>query len=159
MKQAYIAILLLTTCAAQADDVVKRLYKDFAWEAFLDNDKTGEYLYYQKPRILSRFFTGGLAGLIHNDALCAAKHGMCRLDFNMIFPSQDPNVTDLTIKREGRSTHVHYKSSGQDVDMEFRLKRTKNGKRIDDILYKDMSDLTLRQVMDKQALNGEAEYH
>lgn len=141
-----VILLFLMTNAVNAQDIVTQLYKNFAWEAFLDNDHLDDYLYNQKPKVLERYFTKELAELIRKDSECASKHGICRLDFNMLFSSQDPSVTDMTIKRVNNVSHVQYKSSGQTISMDFVLANTKQGELISDIIYINMDNLTLKDI-------------
>jgi hypothetical protein len=87
--------------AEPPDGVVRRLYRDFAWEAvFSDNDADRKWvgLLQQPRRVLQRYFTPKLAGLLVNDARCARKSGeICRIDFLPIWASQDPGATDLVV--------------------------------------------------------------
>lgn len=85
--------------AEQETVVVAKLYKDFAWQAMASQaDLFGEDLAHQRKATLENYFAPALADLLIKDAACQVKHqGICNLDFDMLFGSQDPRVTDLDV--------------------------------------------------------------
>jgi hypothetical protein len=86
---------------------VAAMYHDFAWQALSSDSKAfGRSLASQSARTLSQYFEPRLAKLIADDAACKRRtQKLCKLDFDILFDSQDPRVTDLSIE-EGPSNTV-----------------------------------------------------
>ena len=88
--------------AAKTDNeaaVVTKLYKDFAWQAVASQaDLFGDDLSHQRKETLEKYFSPALADLLVKDAACQTRsQGICNLDFDLLFDSQDPRVTDLNV--------------------------------------------------------------
>ena len=79
--------------------VVAQLYRDFAWEAVIDDPEwKGHSLLDQSRQTLERYFDQNVARLIFSDRECAAKtQEICKLDFSPIWASQDPGATEMKI--------------------------------------------------------------
>ncbi len=88
--------------AAKADPetaVVAKLYEDFAWQAMTGQpDLFGQDVSHLNRRALEQYFAPALADLLLQNAACEVKYqGICNLDFDLLFASQDPLVSDLEI--------------------------------------------------------------
>lgn len=145
------AVVVLTgTCyAAQARTpqvaLVAKLYKDFAFEAVLDEPSLGVGFLDSPRDVLLSYLTPSLAELIFKDRKCVADtHEICNLDFMPLWDSQDaagaavrflPMSTNDKVKVELRY------GSGTRTLIYF-LKHTKRGWRIQNIAYeKDRASL------------------
>ncbi len=90
-----------------------------------------------KPRAPSQ---PGPAALILQDRACAARtHGICRLDFDPLWASQDPDGAHGVKVQSPDSLNVvrvalRY-TNGYEVALGYRMSRTKEGWRIADIDY------------------------
>lgn len=119
-------------------DVVVKLYRDFAWEAVLRSGEGG--LAEQPEAVLQRYFTPHLAALLVRDAACTVRtREICRLDFGLLWGSQDPSATDMSIVADqvpGMVT-VQYlvPPTRERMALHFRLVQTRAGWRVADIAY------------------------
>lgn len=77
-------------------ELVRKLYRNFAWEAVLFPEP-GETLAEQPRGVLKDYFEGSLASLLADDAACARKGSVCRLDVDPLFGTRDPVVHDLEV--------------------------------------------------------------
>jgi hypothetical protein len=118
---------------------VRRLYRDFAWEAVFSDPDVGKWVgLLQQPRsVLCRYFTPKLAELLVDDARCARKtRGICRIDFLPMWASQDPGATDLVVSPAVRGivdVGFTYPGNGEQFKLRYSLVRTAPGWRIADI--------------------------
>jgi hypothetical protein len=126
--------------AEAPDGVVRRLYREFAWEAVFSDpvvDHKWVGLLQQPPAVLERYFTPRLAHLLAKDADCARRSGeICRIDFLPIWASQDPGATDLMVSPAiGGVVQVGFKypGNGKAVTLRYSLVRAVSGWRIADI--------------------------
>ncbi|MEX8502677.1 MAG: hypothetical protein AB3X41_06510 [Leptothrix ochracea] len=136
--------------------LVYRLYKDYAWEAifYSSNDvkkHLGNRLVLQSKDELSKYFDDDLLLLLMGESDCVRKNvgELCRLEFNPIFSSQDPMVSDLTIKPVGlKKVEVTYKypSNNQKITINYLMKQTKSGWLISDIEYV-MYNTSLKKIL------------
>jgi hypothetical protein len=142
------------TMPAQASPVtvVAQLYRDFAWEAIVDEPKSRDDALLAQPRIvLARYFDDTLTALILNDRSCAAKtHGICRLDFSPIWASQDPGASELRIAATKDPTVVavrfRYPATGAMIQLSYRMSQTRSGWRVHDIV--DSPGRSLRAILE-----------
>ncbi|MFC3471829.1 YbjP/YqhG family protein [Massilia oculi] len=85
------------------------------------------------------------------DRQCAAKAGgICNLDFDPIFASQDPAAVDLSIRSMPNdivAVEFTYPAHGERVKLEYRLAKNEGAWRIGDIRYPGMSDTSLKQLL------------
>lgn len=152
-------VLAVDTKSTRAHDavaVVAKLYHDYGWETFAPAsgpgaDVFGRPLAEQPKEILSRYFDTPLASAIANDAECVARNGgICHLDFDILFASQDPGASDLgfSITAPDRVVATFtYPSNGEKITIEFRVVQTSAGPRIDDVIYRSLSDASLRRLL------------
>jgi len=133
-----------TAAAAKADTeagVVAKLYKDFAWQAMATQwDLFGNNIVHQNRSTLERYFTPALADLLVKDVACQIKYqGICNVDVDILFDSQDPRVTDLEVApiAPGRVA-VAFKDPTNDevTKIEFVVTRIAGKWKIADIIYK-----------------------
>lgn len=120
--------------------VVAKLYKDFAWQAMAGQpDLFGEDVSHLDKRGLKQYFAPALADLLLKNAACEVKYqGICNLDFDLLFASQDPRVTDLEITavRPGMVSVVFTDpTSDNKTKIDFKMMRIGGVPRIADIIY------------------------
>jgi len=164
---AHLAMLtgLCIACPAMAEPannqaetqagVVARLYKDFAWQAVFSVQKTWLPIASQPRPVLEKYFDDELTALLMAEQQCLArrKGELCRIDFDLIFASQDPAAADLTVKQKGRETvsvEFVYPSSNEKIRVEYRLRQTPKGWRISDMRYSNMPGITVKQLLRKK---------
>jgi hypothetical protein len=147
-----------TTLAATSGNeagVVVKLYKDFAWQAVASqHDLFGEDLSHQNKTALEKYFAPTLADLLVKDAACQLRsQGICNLDFDLLFDSQDPRVTDLDVKTTspGRVSVV-YKDPVDDktTRVDFEVVRLGGVWKITDIVYRRPNKISLKQVLSQK---------
>jgi hypothetical protein len=145
--------------AAKVDDeaaVVAKLYKDFAWQAMASHaDLFGDDLSHQDKATLEKYFSPALADLLVKDAACQTRHqGICNLDFDLLFDSQDPRVTDLSVTTTspGRVSVV-YKDPVDEKKMQidFEVARVGEAWKITDVIYKRPDRMSLRRILSRKA--------
>lgn len=145
--------------AGNGAGTVARLYKDFAWQALVSPGSAPEAVKVfgqavsDRPRaVLNRYFDPSLARLLAKDNACVRKtREVCNLDFDPIFGSQDPAVTDLTIKaiRPGQvQVEFKYPSTEQLIRLDYRLRMVGGRWRIADIAYPTIGPRSLRAVLE-----------
>jgi hypothetical protein len=126
---------------------VTRLYKDYAWEAVIEEPIVPGSLLEQPRSVLARYFDDTLTAALLTDRACAAKaHGICNLDFDPIWASQDPDgATSLRVTATPDSNVVAvsyvYAPNGSPHSLSYHLRKTPRGWRIHDIVYPDGTSL------------------
>jgi hypothetical protein len=147
-----------TVLAAKAGGeavVVAKLYKDFAWQAVASQtDLFGEDLSHQSKSTLNKYFAPALADLLVKDAACQMKsQGICNLDFDLLFDSQDPRVTDLDVSTTspGKVTVV-YKDPVDDKAkrIDFAVARVAGAWKITDVIYNRPEQVSLKRVLSRK---------
>lgn len=144
-----------TAFAAKADNeaaVVARLYKDFAWQAVASRTELfGEDVSHQSKATLEKYFAPTLADLLVKDAACQIRsQGICNLDFDLLFDSQDPRVTDLDVSTAlPGKVAVVYKDpvDGTTTRIDFDVARVAGIWKIADIVYRRPEKVSLKQVL------------
>jgi hypothetical protein len=128
--------------------VVAQLYRDFAWEALIDEPRWPGHSLVEQPRnVLARYFDDTLTNLLLADRACAARvDGECNnLDFDPIWASQDPSAANMTITPTADSAIVAvkyvYSPNRVYIELSFRMSRTRFGWRVHDIVYADGTSL------------------
>jgi hypothetical protein len=132
--------------------VVARLYKDFAWQAIGGQPELfGEVLSYQSKSVLVRYFDPVVTSLLLQDANCQVKSaGICHLDFDPIFASQDPSVADLEIGEASAGViPVTFKNPANDqkTKLDFKVVMISGKWKIADIVYGNMDGVSLKQIL------------
>lgn len=126
--------------APGAVSIVAQLYRDFAWEAVVEEPHWHGHELVDQPRaVLLRYFDERLTNLLLADRACNARtHGICKLDFLFMWDSQDPAATELKVLPTSDSGVVRvtfrYPNGGKSVYLKYKLVRTASGWRIDDIV-------------------------
>lgn len=155
IRRIIFVLLAVCTSAAYAEpdtqsgaiQVVAQLYRDFAWEAIIDEPEwVGHDLLDQPRLVLERYFDHDLATLILQDRQCATRtHEICRLDFSPIWASQDPGASEIKIVADVRpdivSVKFRYPSDGTKIKLSYQMVETNIGWRIADIRYSSGSTL------------------
>lgn len=144
-----------TAAAAQADTqagVVAKLYKDFAWQAIAgQQDLFGEDIGHQSRSTLEKYFAPALADLLVKDVACQVKsQGICNLDVDLLFDSQDPRVTDLEIATiaPGRVAVVFKDPTNEETTkIEFKVVQVAGTWKIADIIYSKSGHWSLKKVL------------
>lgn len=132
--------------------LVAHLYKDFGWQAFaVQHDLFGNGVAQQSRDVLGRYFNADLVRLISEDAVCQARErGLCRLDFDILFDSQDPVVTDLELKTlAAGKVQVRFRNpvNGETSVIEYKLTRAEGQWRIVDVAYGLQGERTLKRTL------------
>ena len=135
--------------------VVARLYKDFAWQAIASQPNLfGEGLAHQRKATLEKYFSPALAELLVRDAACQVKsQGICNLDFDLLFDSQDPRVTDLNVETvTSGKVSVAFKDPVTDEQkrIAFHLSQVAGKWKIADIVYGKDGQLSLLKVLSRR---------
>jgi hypothetical protein len=144
-----------TTSAAQAASeamVVAKLYRDYAWQAIATQPALfGESLAGENKTKLENYFTPELAKLLVEDFACQIRaKGICNLDFDLLFDSQDPRVADLTVETtQPGNVRVEFTDpvSNKKTRIEFRVANVTGKWRIADIMYTEHPQQSLRSIL------------
>ena len=146
------------TAAGAAENetaVVARLYRDFAWQAMASqNELFGADITHRNKADLERYFSPALANLLLRDAACAVRYaGICNLEVDLLFDSQDPRVTDLEVARTapGKVT-VTFKDPVDDrtTRIDFDVVRAAGKWKIADMIYHDPDALSLKLLLSRK---------
>lgn len=148
--------------AAQAEPeakVVARLYKDYAWQAFANQpDLFGEGLTGASRTRLEEYFAPTLAHLLADDAACQIRtKELCSLDFDPLFNSQDPRVTDLNVEALSLGkVRVQFKDPVTDAStrIDFLLEKVKGKWRIYNVIYIAPEQLSLKDALSRSLPKG-----
>jgi hypothetical protein len=144
-----------TVLAAKVDNeavVVAKLYKDFAWQAVASQgDLFGDDLSHQSKSTLEKYFAPALANLLVKDAACQKRfQDICNLDFDLLFDSQDPRVTDLDVSTTSPGkVSVVYKDpvDGKATRIDFDVARVAGIWKITDVVYHRPEQVSLKRVL------------
>ena len=141
--------------------VVAKLYKDFAWQAVASQaDLFGDDLSHQNKATLERYFTPELADLLVRDAACQVRYqGICNLDFDLLFDSQDPRVTDLEVETTSPGhVSVVYKDpvDARKTRIDFEVARAAGAWKIKDVIYRGPDKVSLKAVLSRTVPKLEA---
>jgi hypothetical protein len=121
--------------------VVASLYRNYAWEAVIDEPgDVGIGLFQQTASELARYFDPALTNLITKDRECAVRaRGMCRLDFLPIWDSQDPIGATVKITKGASPNEVSvallHPAGPTREPLTYVLTKTSAGWRIADIRF------------------------
>jgi hypothetical protein len=139
-------------------EVVYRLYKDFAWQAVLLSPNAPPKVFVpieSQPRpVLERYFHAELSSLLISDNRCRLAKGLCNLDFDPIFASQDPGAFDLNVQllvSGNVAVQFTYPGNGQKIRLEYKVKPSAKGWRITDIIYTSNGGSSLKQILQQNA--------
>ncbi len=149
------ALVTGQVCSAAPNGVlapVATMYRTFAWEALSnDVDLFGNGLTSQPASTLSKYFEPGLAKMIADDAACQRrKQAFCKLDFDILFDSQDPRIVDLSIAERSPSTvEVRFKDplTAKETLITYTVGRLGSGWRITDVVYVKEGQYSLRALL------------
>jgi hypothetical protein len=132
--------------------VVATLYRDYAWQAMATQwDLFGPGLADENRTKLETYFTPELAKLLVQDLACKVREqGICNLDFDLLFDSQDPRVGDLTVETtQPGKVRVEFTDpvSNKKTRIEFRIANVTGKWRIADIMYTEHPQQSLRSIL------------
>jgi hypothetical protein len=147
-----------TAVAAKAETetgVVARLCKDFAWQGIGGQPNLfGDDITHQSRATLEKYFTPGLAGLLIKNAACEVKEqGICNLEVDILFDSQDPRVTDLEVSRvlPGRVAVVFTDPvNDEKTKIEFKVAQVAGKWKIADIIYSRDGESSLKDALSRK---------
>lgn len=123
-----------------AVDTVRRLYRDFAWEAVLETSAGRSFVDQPQQRLRS-YLSAGLSAALRAERACVARRGeICALDFAPLWGSQDPVAIDLRISAvAGAPSRVlvsfNAVNESHRRELVLHLRRESVGWRVDDIEY------------------------
>ncbi|WP_198117628.1 DUF3828 domain-containing protein [Massilia rhizosphaerae] len=145
----------LATKADSEAVVVAKLYKDFAWQAVASQaDLFGDDLSHQGKATLEKYFAPALADLLVKDAACQTRYqGICNLDFDLLFDSQDPRVTDLDVTTTSPGVvSVVYTDpvDAKKTQIDFEVARVGGLWKITDVIYRRTDKVSLKQVLSRK---------
>jgi hypothetical protein len=137
---------------ASLEKLVASIYKEYAWTVLfgVETRLDSAIPLSQEPQAkLKKIFTDDLAIAISTDERCAKKtRGICLLDFDILFASQDPAARDLSIKsiKEHTVEVCFIEQSDSRRCVEFVGVKEAKGVRIRDIKYKNIGS-SLRAIL------------
>ena len=121
--------------------LVAMLYKDFSFEATIDQPVLDQYLLVNQHKdALLKYFHPELVRLIVRDRTCEeTTHEICRIDFALIWGNQDPTgrvVQILTGPVENTVlVKIRYANEANSEQLLYKVVNTNSGWRITDISY------------------------
>ncbi|MES2821600.1 MAG: hypothetical protein V4812_21710 [Pseudomonadota bacterium] len=141
-----LAILFFSTVTycAETDprvDLVVDLYKEYAWEAVIEEPMDGTTIHLAPVTTLRHFFTEELSQLIVADREYMARtHEIGRIDFALLWASQDPDATRLKIRSSSSPDEVEVSytspSNRSEIRIIYEVSLLSSGEaRISDIRY------------------------
>ena len=139
-RAALFLALTVVSCAHATEDarlaVVQRLYQDYAWETESEIYKRTPF-FSDKSSVLRKYLTQSLSRLVIDDQQCTERiGGICNLDFDPMWNSQDPEGAKFRVVGIGpnNSVAVEIAYPGQRaVTLAFDVVNTEAGWRINDI--------------------------
>ncbi len=146
MKLRDLAMLLVVSLAfpAGASDlgrVVTGLYKDYAWSAVFGAELSSKMksINTEDEKVLRKYFSAPLAKAIADDSRCTAKSGeLCKLDYDILFDSQDPAISDLNVVDCGKEcVKVCFQERDKKKCITIAGRGEKGAARITDLVYED----------------------
>lgn len=135
--------------------LVSDLYARYAWVAIFSITPAPNAVPLAKAKSaeLQTIFVPDLAKAIWDDAQCAEKRGeICTLDFDILFDSQDPSASDLTVKSDahGSEALACFKvAEGASKCLTFVGADIRGSTRVADIVYPGQR--SLRQLLGLEA--------
>ncbi len=115
------------------------MYQQIAWQAVLESGGTGTGLLELPADRLSRHFDPALASLISRHQRCQAKaQGICALDFDPFWDSQDPLGTTVSVAPGTKENEVKVQlrnGAGKPRSLTYLMAPAPGGWRIADIRF------------------------
>jgi hypothetical protein len=158
LHRAFLLALALLPSAANAQatpvDVVRKLYADYAWETRDSEVGTRLPLFADSAAVLQRYLDRPLLRASLADQACEARTaGVCNLDFDPMWDSQDPGGATVTIAATKDpvivQARIRYPNDRALHVVTYRLRRTPDGWRIADMSnpkWRSLLELLRRQV-------------
>lgn len=134
-----------------AADLVRQLYLTYAWETQDSTSTAGTPLFAASPTAMRAFLDSSLVAAVMADRACQKRSdGICNLDFDPIWASQDPaGATSKVLSTPDPAVvrvELRYPSEPQPIVITYRLRPTRAGWRIIDMGTKDWPSLK-RQLL------------
>lgn len=132
-------------------DLVVKLYKRFAYTSAIQSPMD-EPVFADMPRaVLQTYLTPQLVQFVLGDRQCRVASGLiCKLDFDLLFGSQDPvgSYVDIlpTADSDKVKVEVHGAGGAPSTALVYSLTLTDQGWRIRDIAYPDRES-SLQQIL------------
>ena len=159
--QALLAALLLFLCSNAAtaaspmptERLINGLYKEFgcpgpsvsAPKCDTPEADRRKAVVEQSRAVLGKYFEASLVTLLVKERQCVTRtQEICNLDFDLLYASQDPDATDLSIKTAATNQVIvsfRYPSSGERITIQYLLAPTRKGPRITDVIYPNKTSL------------------
>lgn len=124
---------------------------------------SGPFFQTKNRAVVDKFFTKEFANLIWNDAV-KTNGEVGAIDFDPLYGSQDPEVTDFEIMATGWGgddkfgsddkavVQVTFKIGGEEQMVSYQFLQGKNGQwKIDDIRYRNQDNLLLKDLLSNAA--------
>lgn len=140
----FLGMILAPLSAADrtaAEQLVEKLYREFAWEAVMSGPGFRQPGLIDQPKsVLEQFFTPEITGLLLKDRAEAAAAGeVGRIDFLPLWASQDPSAADLQIAAGSKPNTVDVsflpRGTENPTKLVFIVADAPAGARIADIVY------------------------
>lgn len=167
-RMVVLTAMLLTSqvCPAAPNNIlapVAAMYRNFAWEALTnDSELFGSGLVNQPATVLSRYFDPQLSKMIADDAACQRRtESFCKIDFDILFDSQEPRIVDLTIASGAPGTvDVRFKDPVTDKQtlITYTVARQTAGWRISDVTYTRDGRRPLRALLAVPLSRGNSQH-
>lgn len=169
MKRLLLILVLASSPALWADSdeqhagvgVVAKLYRDYAWEALMEDAGSATLLVEAEREVLEQYFTAHLAALIVADRECTERmQGICALGFAPLWDSQDPRASALTVRAGAGADRVEvsylFVGTGERIEISHVLSESEPGLwRIADIEYREGDSLVERFAQSQEWLSDE----
>ncbi|MCX6060706.1 MAG: hypothetical protein NT103_00420 [Campylobacterales bacterium] len=142
-KILFFSILFVSLLNLHANDqenipLLKQLYKAFPATGGLNDQLISE----QKKVILDKYFDKQLSSLIARDNLCKQRtQEICKLDFDPIYASQDPEIKNITyvVDKDYVDVYLFYVGIKKPIKVIYSFNKETN--KINNILYQDGTSL------------------
>lgn len=137
-----LVLLSFNACSSETDqgklNAIKSLYSYFPPATSPKSPTISN----QNLTNLNRFFNVNLARLIAKDNECAKKEGVCKLEFDPIYSSQDDENAQVTIKQIGEDVFADIAYPEQKVvQIKFELVKESQIYKISNISYPSKKSL------------------
>ncbi len=131
-------------------EFVESLYKQYAWVSVLSPAAASKFVVLQDEKLptLNKYFSKALSSAIHEDARCRwVTREICKIDFDILFASQDVVATDLTVSDEVSGVvSVCFRTVDAKKCLRIEASQDVDGWRIADIIY-PLEDHSLTKVL------------
>jgi hypothetical protein len=136
-----VALLLSPRVApaqTRAADAIRQLYASYAWETNDQQATKRTPLFAETPAIMGRYLEGSLIRAVLKDRACEEQvQGICNLDFEPMWDSQDPGGATVEVQATQDPTVVRarilYPSSHETRVITYRMRKVAGEWRVADM--------------------------